>query len=482
MYKYSIGMLALALMGGSPLPAAAASDQELQQIHNEIRQMKQAYEARIQALEARLSQAESKTAEVAQSARTAPQVPASAESAASEPASAGTANATATATATATAFNPAVSLILGGTYANLSQDPANYRLQGFMPGGEIGPGKRGANLGESELTLSASIDPRFAGALTFALSPDDKVSVEEAFFQGKGLDNGINLKAGRFLSSIGYLNSQHAHAWDFADAPLAYQAFLGGQYKADGAQLTWLAPTDRFMQFGVEAGRGATFPGTDRDKNGLGAVAAFAHVGDDIGDSASWRAGLSYLQSGAAARTYADVDSAGSNVTNAFDGRSRLWIADAIYKWAPHGNATRRNFKLQGEYFRRTESGTLTYDKLAQSLGTAVGGYASAQSGWYLQGVYQFQPMWRAGLRYDKLYAGTPDIGLVNSGVLSAADFRNLATYNPSRASVMLDYSPSEFSRFRIQFGRDRSRPEAIDNQLFLQYIMSLGVHGAHAF
>jgi hypothetical protein len=46
----------------------------------------------------------------------------------------------------------------------------------------------------------------------------------------------------------------------------------------------------------------------------------------------------------------------------------------------------------------------------------------------------------------------------------------------------MLDYSPSEFSRLRLQFARDGSRPGAVDNQIFLQYIMSLGTHAAHAF
>ena len=45
------------------------------------------------------------------------------------------------------------SLILGGTWANLSEDPNRYRIQGFIPGGEeIGPGKRSFNLGESETT------------------------------------------------------------------------------------------------------------------------------------------------------------------------------------------------------------------------------------------------------------------------------------------------------------------------------------------
>jgi hypothetical protein len=46
----------------------------------------------------------------------------------------------------------------------------------------------------------------------------------------------------------------------------------------------------------------------------------------------------------------------------------------------------------------------------------------------------------------------------------------------------MFDYSSSEFSRFRMQLARDQSRPGIVDNQIFLQYIMSLGAHGAHTF
>ncbi|HJU72086.1 MAG TPA: hypothetical protein VJ603_09575 [Paucimonas sp.] len=460
MLKHTVLAVALAAAFGAPLHAFAADDRELLQIREEIGQMKKTYEARIQALEHRLQEAEAKTAAP-------PPV------AAMPPASA---------PAAANAFNPAVSLILGGTYTNLSQDPARYRIQGFMPGGdEVGPGKRGFNLGESEVTLSANVDPRFSGKLTFSLTPDNTVSVEEAFFETQGLSNGLNLKGGRFLSAIGYLNSQHAHAWDFVDAPLAYQAFFGGQYKPDGVQIRWLAPTDRFIELGFEAGNGAAFPGSDRNKNGAGSAALFAHIGDDIGDSASWRAGVSYLRTGSASRAFDDVDRSGTGVTNAFDGTSHLWIVDGIYKWAPNGNATNTNLKLQGEYFRRRESGALTYDTLAQSLGTTPLGYASAQSGWYLQGIYQFMPAWRAGLRYDKLYAGTPDLNLAGSG-LTTGDFPRLASYNPSRASLMFDYSLSEFSRIRLQYAQDKARADATDHQIFLQYIMSLGVHGAHAF
>jgi hypothetical protein len=476
--------VALAFAAATPVAASAATDQELAQMRDEIRQMKQDYEARIRSLEQRLQAADAKSApeQAVSSTAAVPAAPAPVVPAAAESTATSTTAATATTGAPSSdyAFNPAISAILGGTYANLSQDPKQFRIQGFIPGGEeIGPGSRSFNLGESELTLSANIDPRFAGQLTFALSPDNKASVEEAFFRAKGLSSGLNLKGGRMLSSIGYLNSIHAHAWDFVDTPLVYQAFFGGQYKTDGVQLKWLAPTERFLELGLEAGNGGSFPGNDRNKNGAGSAALFAHVGDDIGESASWRAGVSYLHTGSVDRGYDDFNGTGAAVTNALSGHANMWIVDGVYKWAPNGNATRSNFKLQGEYFRRRESGTLAFDTTGQSL---AGGYASAQSGWYLQGVYQFMPMWRAGLRYDKLLSGTPNIGLVNSGALTAADFPQLAAYNPSRTSLMFDYSPSEFSRLRLQLAQDKSRPGATDNQIFLQYIMSLGVHGAHTF
>jgi hypothetical protein len=453
MLKTTVLSAAIAAALFNPLSASAADDKELAAIRAQIREMKESYEARLQSLEQRLQDAQSAAAQAQNEALASRQAPA-----ASAPTPAPVAVA---APASANTFNPGIALILGGTYANLSQDPNQYRLQGFLPpAGEVGPGRRGFNLGESELTMSAAIDPIFSGQLTFALSGENEAEVEEAFVQARGLANGVNIKAGRFLSSIGYLNNKHAHTWDFVDAPLAYQAFLGGQYKPDGLQATWLAPTDTLVEVGVEVGSGSSFPGNDRNKNGIGAAAVYAHVGDDIGASSSWRAGLSLLRTGSAERQFDDV--------GAFTGNSRMLIADAIYKWAPNGNATQQNFKLQGEYFRRKETGELTD-------GADTGRFDSTQSGWYLQGVYQFVPNWRAGLRYDRLTSGTPSIGL-------AGAFPLLDAFSPVRTSAMLDYSPSEFSRLRLQLARDRSRPGVTDNQIFLQYIMSLGAHAAHAF
>ncbi|MFO1402485.1 MAG: hypothetical protein U1F30_14940 [Steroidobacteraceae bacterium] len=380
----------------------------------------------------------------------------------------------------AAAFNPAISVILGGTYAHLSQDPARYAIAGFMPnGGEIGPGPRDFSLGESELTLAASVDPYFHGNLTVSVAADNTVAVEEAYLRTSALPQGFTLKGGRFLSAAGYLNEVHAHAWDFVDQPLVYQAMFGPQLRQDGLQLKWLAPTLLFLEVGAEAGNGAAFPATARPGHGVDSLALITHLGGDVGDATSWRAGLSWLEAHAEDRAYEDLAPTGASVVDAFSGRSRTWILDATLKWAPHGDATRTQLKLQGEYLRRTETGTLVYD--ADGAGLA-GDFHGAQAGWYLQGVYQFRPRWRIGARFDALDPGRPAIGLVRSGQLPASAFPALLGATPRRYTLMLDWSPSEFSRLRAQYALDEARLAGRDRELLLQYLISIGAHGAHKF
>jgi hypothetical protein len=371
-------------------------------------------------------------------------------------------------------FNPSLSLILSGLYTRASRDPSAYRISGFAlpPDAEIGPGSRGFSIGESELGLAASVDPWFSGFAAISFAADNSASVEEAYVQTTSLGNGLTVKAGRYLSSIGYLNSQHSHVWDFVDAPLAYQAMLGGQFADDGLQVAWLAPTDTFIELRGEVGRGRSYPGSDTGRNGAGAAALALHTGGDIGDSSSWRAGLSLLDAKATDQLVVGLDPTSSQRLDSFSGRTRVWIADAVWKWAPNGNATRTNFKLQGEYLHSTRDGTMTADALALPV---EGPYRAVQSGWYLQAVYQFMRGWRVGARTERLDPGSPDYG--PNGSLYA-----LQDWHPRKNSLMLDWSPSEFSRVRLQFAQDRSRPGATDNQWFLQYMMSLGAHGAHSY
>src|SRR3982751_4710974 len=174
------------------------------------------------------------------------------------------------------AFNPDISVILQGTAAASSQDPNKFQITGFAPtGGEVAPPRRGFSLGESELVITSNIDPYFRGQLVASFTPDNQLEVEEAFFQTLALGRGFTLKGGRFLSSVGYQNQIHQHAWDFQDAPLAYKAFLGGRLNDDGLQLKWLQPPRLLVELGAEVGRGRNFPGSDANRNGAGLWALY---------------------------------------------------------------------------------------------------------------------------------------------------------------------------------------------------------------
>jgi len=444
---------AVAVLLGNSLSALAASDTDPQPVSEQIQQLKQSN----MQLEQRLQQVENVAAQAQAAAQQAGRPAASSEG----------------------AFNPAVAMILSGTYGQLKQDPA-IPATGFAMNANNTGYTRGFSLKESELSISANIDPQFRGVGTFSLDPAGGISVENGFVQTSALGNGLNLKFGRFFSGLGYLNEQHSHVWDFVDQPLVYRALWDNQYADDGLQLKWLAPTDMFVEVGGELGRGLGFPGTDRqNKNGAGAGVLFAHFGDDIGIEHSWRAGVSLHETrreNAVSDAVPDLPGTAGGVSNSFSGNSRTAGLDFVWKYSPNGNIREHYLKVQSEYFRRKGNGLLTYDT---ALGGAnlTGSYTVTQSGWYLQSVYQFMPTWRTGLRYDRLDPGTASVGAA-----IATDVISNYAFNPSRLTWMADYNPSEFTRIRLQLAHDNSRQGLADNQLFVQYIMSLGAHGAHQY
>ena len=375
-------------------------------------------------------------------------------------------------------LNPAISLILDGRYTAYTND-SEYALPGFLLGGEAGREEEGFHLGHNELAISADVDDSFYGKLTTVIADHEgntEVELEEAYVETLALGQGLSIRAGRFYSGIGYLNEQHPHAWDFADAPLIYRGLFGDQLRDDGVRFSWVAPTDLYLKLGAEIGRGENFPAGGASNDGAGAWTLYAKFGGDVGDSHAWQLGLSHWQ--------ADIEDRASGSHNhdgtvseipTYSGESRVNGIDFVWKWAPQGNPTQRNFKFQAEYFIRDEQGTLVMDD--GSVDPETTSYDGRQSGWYAQGVYQFMPHWRAGLRYDRLSSSNHGS---NPTVLAEAGLDDDG-HTPSRSTLMLDYSHSEYSRLRAQYARDDSYADA-DDILTLQYLMSLGPHGAHQF
>jgi uncharacterized coiled-coil protein SlyX len=367
---------------------------------------------------------------------------------------------TAPAGANGNAFNPAMSVVLNGAYAHGSLDPDRYYRAGFALGGGSGPPAQGLSIAESEVALSANIDEKFYGQLILTAQNDkgqDHIGVENAFIETTALPNGFGVRAGRFFSDIGYLNSHHAHTDNFYDRPLAYQAFLGSQYGDDGVQLRWLAPTPIFLEFGAEAFAGNNFPSGGAAHSGVGVYTGFVHAGGDIGDDTSWLAGLSTLHSKA------------KGAEDGFSGDSKLYLADGTLKWAPNGNLKDGGVTLRGEYFVDDRNGLYTAPaelQLGQSAFDQT--WNGQRRGGYLEAVYRINRTWEAGYRYDKLWAD-------RTGPYASE-------FDPSRNSVELSWLNSEFSLLRLQFSRDVPNPFNVDNILTLQYQVALGAHGAHAF
>ncbi len=461
------------------VPASADEAADLAAIKAQIKAMQHDYDSRIHSLEVRLAHAEAEVKDARAVTKSARPTAVAANTAA-PPSTAQTFDQPATQPVTApppdaapqdvaqetapppsappasnNAFNPGIAAVLNGFYVASSRDTQKQQIAGFSTGKDAGLPLRGFSLGESEVSLAANIDPHLSGFLDFSMEDDNSLSVEEAYIQTKDLPWGLSLKAGRFLSGIGYLNERHAHDWTFSDAALPYRAFLNSQYGDDGLQVRWLAPTDQFLEFGAEVFRGDAYPAAGAAHSGAGTMTAFVHTGDDINDSSSYLAALSYLHARAENRT----DDAG----NVFTGNDDLGIASFVYKWAPGGNPTVNNLTLSSELFYGRESGQ--FDHVWEN---------QDRYGWYAQGVYQFMPQWSFGLRYAGLSSSDPGTALLGSPL---DDFGHA----PHAETALLEYDTSEFGRFRVQYTHDQSDLKPNDEILF-QYTVIYGPHGAHRY
>jgi hypothetical protein len=368
--------------------------------------------------------------------------------------------------------NPYISLIMDakGYVSNLKSNELEQRgITGFSTEGR---GMRnGFNVDAAELFIFAPVDPYFNLYVTIPVN-EEGAELEEAYFVTTSLPAGFQVKGGRFKSNTSRLNSQHPHAWDFADISLPYKAFLGseGSGGENGAQLTWLPPLPIYTLLGIEVLQGDTNSllfGQD-DNWGPHAFSAFAKVSIDTSENSTLYAGP-WVMFGST--NSADILSADTLTGNTFSlrGDSSLYGMEALWKWKSglHG------VTLQGEYLYLVQNGDLTSSD-------PTGAFVSAdhlkrhQDGAYIQAMYRYD-RWRAGARYDRLE--------IFDNTFKVAGVQQQFSGKPWRTSASLEYNPTEFSRIRAQFTHDRSdRNARVNNEGILQLTFSIGAHGAHPF
>lgn len=331
----------------------------------------------------------------------------------------------------------------------------------------LGQRDQGLGLGHSDVSVRGPLGPHFEAQGTVAahtLERKLEFDLEEAWVQTRTLPAGLQLRAGRFSSQMGYLNEQHPHADDFVQRPLLYRAFLGGHWFDDGVRINWTAPTDLYLRLGLEVFRGRQLVEAAESSRRPGAVVLSARAGGDIGRSQSWQAGLALLHN----RREAALEPEGEEGHAAegeeahahgasFSGR-RMWLGDIAWKWAPEGNNRQQQLRIVYEH-----AVVLRPNRFATSSDRHHAGYLSA--------VYRFAPAWEAGVRADVLR--------VREVHEDHADDSRLR-----EAAVMIAYKPSHAQTLRVQFTRqqDRGGFPAANRSVQLQYILNFGAHASHSF
>ena len=375
-----------------------------------------------------------------------------------------------------------VSLAVGSLFVSpifadtLSNPQIGVVLDGYYQDGQRNNSEReeGFGLGHTEVNMSANIDDKFHGSLTAVLEShgdETELMLEEAFIETLALPYGLNVRAGRFLSDFGYLNNQHMHTDSFVERPIAYRTFLGSHYYDDGVRANIVLPTDLYVKFGVEALSGSKMSSVE-DGSEVGVYTTTLKLGDDFSESSSWQFGLSYLRNENGKVTeFEDHDhghadehghdhSHGAAVTGA-----NLYGADFVWKWAPDGNYKYSNFTLSAEY--------MLLDGVVDSKFKDDAESPDNLSAYYVSGVYRFNPSWSAGLRYGEAE---------NYHDHAHGDHMHFTALKDKEMDAMIAWDSSHFGTIRAQYSRIDNQDSETDNVFTLQYVMTFGAHGAHAF
>jgi hypothetical protein len=400
---------------------------------------------------------------------------------------------------------PNLSFILDFSYVRRDIDGEAYEtleIPGFREGHAHDDGHghseansaNGFNLNYGELVLSAAVDPYLDLFTAFHLSESD-FEIEEAYVETRSLPYGFRLKLGKFFSGFGRLNSQHAHYWDFVDKPLVHRVFFGEEgLNEKGVQLNWLAPTSFYLDLGIESLQGTNETSFGTEEFHLIAAESeaeiqlakvplpnlwtlFAKTSLDIGNVVIL-AGTSY----AFGKTRLDGFAA-EEEPHGFAGDARILGLDFTAKYI-FGSYT--YLTLQMEYISRNLEG-VRYDVSEEeeesgeehdheAYEVSARPLQKKQAGFYLQSVYRFHKRWRLGVRWDRLSKNRVTLDNI---LLELPEDLN-------RYSLMMDFSPTEFSRIRLQYDINRyTFREGKRNHYHrwvMQFNLAIGAHGAHPF
>ncbi|HTS35098.1 MAG TPA: hypothetical protein VMH04_05460 [Candidatus Solibacter sp.] len=300
---------------------------------------------------------------------------------------------------------------------------------------------RSLEMHESEIGMQAIIDPYARGDFFFSFG-EEGVEVEEGYITLTALPAGFVMKVGKMRSAFGKVNGMHNHVLPWVDRPLVMNNLVGGEDGIDDAgvsvQRILPAPKGIFLEATGQLFRGDS--GTTQSplfvSSNKSDVAAVAHLRSykDLSESTNLDLGLSY------ARGHNDQGS---------DFLTQLYGIDATLRWKPLRRSIYHSFVGRGEFVWSQRQQFPMEQKAF---------------GFYTSGDYQMGRRWFLGGRFDRS---------------SRSEFANL---NDQGVSALLTYWPSEFSQVRGQYRFMHYAGNIDTHEFLMQFIFSLGAHGAHPF
>ena len=344
------------------------------------------------------------------------------------------------------AYLPDIALILNMSAVSRDVKNSDYKsasIPGFIDSGDINlpfNKDRGFNLNYAEVAMHSAVDPYFEAFANFHLHPDE-FEIGEAYVQTTSLPYSLRVKAGKFKSNFGRINSKHQHSWNFDSQPIIYKALFGPDSISDaGMQIQWIAPTDTYMMAGFEAMQGAngrSFGDTESSNLYIG----YLKSGFDLSDDTSVLSGVSLAHG--KNTTSNDTNVYGIDLTL----RSQLGSYSAL-TW-------------QSEYLQRDKENGISTDK---------------QAGFYSELIYQYNKNYSTGVRYDKIIKNDTD--------LSA--YKGVDTDNLERYTTMVEYKPFAMSRLRLSYTHDKTKvingERKNTNEVMMSLNIAAGAHGAHDY
>ncbi|MDH5446210.1 MAG: TonB-dependent receptor [Gammaproteobacteria bacterium] len=358
---------------------------------------------------------------------------------------------------------------LSGLFSAGASNADNKELAKLQGGGHD-PNKNGFTVQNVELSLSGTVDPMFDAQANIIMLIDAEgetvVELEEAFFLTRAMPGGLQLKGGQYYTEFGRRNVQHPHTWSFADQPVILSRLFGGDgLRSQGVRLAWLMPTNWYSEFylGMQNAKGETVSSflsaegeevgghtlIAREARGSGDLLYSARWlnGFDLSDNLSMNLGLSGLR--------------GPNASG-YTTETQIYGADLYLKWQGTGARGFPFVAWHTEYLQREYEAADPWQANHETL---------RDKGMFSQITWGFTPGWVLGLRYETASA---------SGDTSTDPLRD----NRSRISPNITWYPSEYSKIRLQYNRDKAEhfKEDTAQSLWLQVEFSLGSHMAHTF